>query len=137
MRIYCRQQKVGGKGFMIGKMAAFAVAVLFAFTLSGCTNVGLQQQFKAEVMMSGGERVRLFYGGTQEAKNIFCIGETVPVYRADPQDPQHPVEVGHVKILRALDDQHLEGEVADGNVREGDLARKSIAACMVLPLNLR
>ena len=122
---------------MINRMAAFAAAVLFAFTLSGCKNVGLQQQFKAEVMMSGGERVRLFYGGTQEAKNIFCIGETVPVYRNDPRDPQHPIEVGHVRILRDLDEQYLEGEVADGNVREGDLARKSIAACMVLPLNVR
>jgi hypothetical protein len=122
---------------MIGRIAVYIAAVLFAFTLSGCTNVGLQQHFKAEVMMSGGERVRLFYGGTQEAKNIFCIGETVPVYRADPRDPQHPVEVGHVRILRALDEHHLEGEVADGNVREGDLARKAIAACLVLPLKLR
>jgi hypothetical protein len=127
-------ERKGGGGFMIGRIAVCVTAALFAFTLSGCTNFGLQPQFKAEVMMSGGERVRLFYGGTQEAKNIFCVGETVTVYRATPPDSQHSMEVGHVRILRALDDQYLEGEVVDGRVREGDLARKAIAACMVLPL---
>jgi hypothetical protein len=110
------------------------ISVILAVAMQGCANVGLQPQFKAQVMMTRGDKVRLFYGGTQEAKSIFCVGETVSVYRPDLQDPRQSKEVGKVKILRALNDQFLEGEVVSGKVMEGDLAKKDIAACMVLPL---
>jgi hypothetical protein len=54
-----------------------------ALVFSGCVReLGLQPQYDAEVEKTSGDNVRLFYGGTQEAKDIFCSGETVTVYRA-------------------------------------------------------
>lgn len=124
---------------MTGRIVAYVAAMVLAlmFNLCGCADVGLQPQFKAEVMMTSGERVRLFYGGTQEAKDIFCKGETVSVYREDPRDPKQVVEVGKVNILGSLGDQYLEGLVVEGKIKEGDLAKKAIAACMVLPFKHR
>ncbi len=101
--------------------------------LSGCGQLGVQPGIRAEVTMSAGENVRLYYGGPQEAKDMFCIGETVSVFRAHPQERLRYVEVGKVRILKAIDKNHLEGLVVGGKVKEGDLARKSIAACRVLP----
>ncbi len=101
--------------------------------LSGCGEIGLQPNIKAEVMMTGGEKVRLYYDGPQDAKEMFCVGETVSVFRAYPQERLRYVEVGKVKITGSIDRKHLEGVVVDGKVKEGDLARKSIAACKVLP----
>ncbi len=108
--------------------------VMFGFSLvpSGCGELGVQPGIRAEVMMTAGDKVRLYYEGPQEAREMFCIGETVSVYRAYPQQRLRYVEVGKVRILKAMDKNHLEGEVVEGKVKEGDLARKSIAACRVL-----
>ena len=101
--------------------------------LPGCENLGIQPQIKAEVMMSSGDKVRLYYEGTQEAKDMFCGGETVSVYRAYSGERLRYIEVGKVKIVRSIDRQHLEAIVVEGKVKEGDLARKAIAACKVMP----
>lgn len=101
--------------------------------LTGCGNLGIQPQIKAEVMMTSGDKVRLYYEGTQEAKDMFCGGETVTVYRAYPGERLRYVEVGKVKIVRSIDRRHLEAIVVEGKVKEGDLARKAIAACKVMP----
>ncbi len=101
--------------------------------LPGCENLGIQPQIKAEVMMTSGYKVRLYYEGTQEAREMFCSGETVSVYRVYPGERLRYVEVGKVKIVRAIDKNHLEGTVVEGKIKEGDLARKAIAACRVLP----
>ncbi len=106
---------------------------LFIF-MAGCGRLGVQPQIKADVVMTSGSKVRLFHGGTQEAKDLFCVGETVSVYRADAHERSGYVEVGKVKITRPIDEHSMEGVIVEGNVREGDLARKGIAACMVTPL---
>ncbi len=100
---------------------------------SGCGEIGLQPNIKAEVMMTGGDKVRLYYEGPQEAKDMFCLGETVSIFRMYPRERLRYVEVGKVRITGSIDRKHLEGIVVEGKVKEGDLARKSIAACKVLP----
>jgi hypothetical protein len=118
----------------IGKKVRMVVAVLvLSLVAPGCGTIGIQPQIKAEVMMTSGDKVHLFYGGPQDAKDMFCIGETVSVYRAYPQKRLRYIEVGKVRIERPIDKKYLEGIVVEGKVKEGDLARKSIAACKVLP----
>jgi hypothetical protein len=119
---------------MIMKIMRLAGAMLaLSIILSGCGGLGLQPNIKAEVMMTGGDKVRLYYDGPQEAKEMFCSGETVSVYRVYPGERLRYVEVGKVRIVGPIDKNHLEGVVVEGKVKEGDLARKSIAACRVLP----
>ncbi|HET6420094.1 MAG TPA: hypothetical protein VFG19_08050 [Geobacteraceae bacterium] len=111
-----------------------AAAVLgLSLVMPGCGRLGVQPGIRAEIMMTGGDKVRLYYGGPQDAKEMFCIGETVSVFRAYPQDRLRYIEVGKVRITGSIDRSHMEGVVVEGKVKEGDLARKSIAACKVLP----
>ena len=114
---------------MIGKSTCM-VGILFTllFLLSGCGHVISKPGIKAEVMMSAGEEVRLYYTGQQSAKDMFCIDEIVSVYRTEGHKS---VEVGKVKIIRELDRQNLEALVVNGKVKKGDEARKAIAACKV------
>ena len=118
-----------------GKVLLVAGAALaFSLSLSGCAKeLGIQPQFAAKVEMTSGDKVRLFYGGTQEAKTIFCSGETVSVFRANPRQRSRYIEVGKVRIDHPIDDHFLEGVVVEGKVEEGDLARKGIAACLLVP----
>jgi hypothetical protein len=124
---------IWGIMLMIRFLLSFMVLFTLSTMISACADFGLSPQFKAEVVMENGKRVRLFYGGTQEARNIFCKGETVSVFRTYPTDPDRFMEVGKVKIVGELDRDYLEGVVVEGSVMEGDLARKSIAACMIRP----
>ena len=99
--------------------------------LSGCGATLLKPTIEAEVRMSTGKEVRLYYAGPQEAKNMFCIDEIVSVYERQGKDY---VEVGKVKVLREIDRNNLAARVVQGSVKDGDDARKSIAACKVRPL---
>lgn len=122
------------KKFMKMKVLCMTCALLaMSFSLPGCETMGVQPQIKAEVMMTRGDAVRLLYEGTQDAGEMFCKGETVSVYRAYPGQRLRYVEVGKVRIVRPVDKKYLEGLVVEGKVKEGDLARKAIAACRVLP----
>lgn len=113
---------------------AVGLVLVLSLVLSGCSKVGdIQPQFVSEVEMIRGDKVHLFYGGTQKAQDIFCSGETVSVYRTNPQEHPRYIEVGKVRILRPVDDHYLDGIVVEGKVKVGDLARKGIAACMVVP----
>jgi hypothetical protein len=116
-------------------ICAVCAALALFLVLSGCSKevVGIHPQFVSEVEMVSGDKVRLFYGGTQEAKDIFCKGETVSIFRASPHEPRRYYEVGKVRIIRTIDNHYLEGTVVGGTVKTGDLARKGIAACLVVP----
>src|SRR6266702_251036 len=101
--------------------ALFAVTVLLAlaFMPAGCATSGAQPQAKMEVVLKNGETVLLFHGGTQEAKSLFCVGETLPVYRAYPLKRLRYLEVGKVKITSAVGEHYLEGVVVQGEVKNG------------------
>ena len=121
------------KPTMVKKVCMAVVVSAISILLSGCGTVGVQSQIKAEVVMTSGDTVQLFYDGNQEAKNMFCLGETVSVYAASTQQQPKSIEVGKVRIVRAIDQHHLEGIVVEGKLKEGDIARKAIAACKIMP----
>ena len=112
----------------------FIMLSAFCVLLSGCGNALLKSDIAAEVRVSAGNEVRLQYAGPQEAKNMFCIGEIVSVYEKRGSDD---VAVGKVKVLREIDRNNLAALVVDGNVKDGDEARKAIAACRVRPFLYR
>ena len=114
-------------------LLSLLVVVMFPVEFCGCSALGTQPQIRAEVVMKAGNTVRLFHGGTQVAKALFCPGETVTVYRALPRERLRYIETGKVKITRYLDIHYVEAVVLAGEVKEGDLAMKSNAACLVVP----
>ncbi len=117
------------------RTALLAAGVAFAVyqLLPGCASLGTQPRISAQVVQKTGETVRLHLGGHEKANILFCIGETVPVFRAYPQERLRYLEVGKVRITRFLADNYLDGIVTEGEIQEGDLARKPGAECLVLP----
>jgi ABC-type Fe3+-hydroxamate transport system substrate-binding protein len=107
---------------------------LFVF-MSACATFTPQPEpqanVKATVTAKTGDTVQLFHGGNKLAKEEFCPGETVPVYRYFGFRYKHPVEVGKVKVTQYQGDHFIEGVVVEGNIKDGDVALKPNSACMV------
>lgn len=117
------------------KLLVSGLAFLGLLVLGGhyamAVDLGVQPQIKAEVVTKTGGSVRLFHGGTAEAKKVFCKDETVPVYRYSGRYMQTK-EVGKVKIGAFVGDHYVDGVVVEGEVAPGDVAMKGNAACLVV-----
>lgn len=107
-------------------MAVLTVATL----ISGCAALGTGPQVKARVIARTGETIRFFQGGTKQAKEEFCVNETVPVYRYYGRYLQSK-EVGKVKITQPPGDHYFDAVVVEGEVKDDDVAMKTSAACLV------
>ena len=110
--------------------AFFALGALYP-ARALAVDLGTQPQIKADVVANAGGTVRLFHGGTEEAKKLFCKGETVPVYRYYGRYMQAK-EVGKVKLGEFVGGQYIDGTVVEGEIAPGDVAMKGSAACMVV-----
>lgn len=110
-------------------LALIAVLTLPAF-MPACATLGTQPRIQARVVAGTGETVRLFHGGTREAKEEFCLREIVPVYRYYGRYLQAK-EVGKVKITQYIGEHYFDAVVVEGEVRDGDVAKKTSAACMI------
>ncbi len=85
---------------------------------------------RATIVAEVGQTVRLFHGGTAEAKKLFCKDETVPIYRYDRN--RQKKQVGKVKLGVFVGEEFIDGVVVEGEVRRGDMAIKGSAACLVV-----
>jgi len=136
----------GGKN-MFRQLKAFTVMALLstAAVISGCACPSTRPQTQSEtlpytgeaiqgkVVSSVGETVRLFHGGTKQAKEVFCLNETVPVYRRtyERYGEGEYKEVGKVKITQYKGEYDVDADVIEGDLQDGDLAMKNSAACLV------
>lgn len=111
-----------------------ALTGLVAATNVWAADLGVQPQIKADILSKTGDDIRLFHGGTEEAKKLFCKGEVVPVYRYVGRHLQTK-EVGKVEIGEFAGDHYVDGKVVEGEVKPGDVAMKKSAACLVVDLN--
>lgn len=114
----------------IGLLFLFVAGLSLAGMMSGCSTFGTQPQIKADVVMKAEDTVRLFHKGTVKANTEFCVDETVPVYRYYGRYLQSK-EVGKVKIVKFIEDNYLEAVVVEGEIKDGDVAKKSSATCLV------
>lgn len=96
-------------------------------------DLGTQPQIKADVVSTAGGSIRLFHGGTVEAKKLFCKDEVVPVYRYYGRHMQTK-EVGKVKIGEFMGDHYVDAMVVEGEAKPGDAAMKGTAACLVVKM---
>lgn len=111
-----------------------AVAVMLALPLTVLA-LEMQPQIKSEVVMKVGNKVHLFHSGTEDVKKEVCLNDVIPVYR-DIMAGGHTTtkEVGKVKVLSYAGEHYFEAEVAEGEVRTGDVAKKKTAGCLIQPM---
>jgi hypothetical protein len=77
-----------------------------------------------------GETVCLFQSGTEDVKKAINIDDIIPVYR---ESKSHELkEVGKIKVLSYSGEDYLKGEVIEGEVRTGDIAKKGEVASLVI-----
>jgi hypothetical protein len=87
---------------------------------------------KAEAVMTAGAKLYLFHSGTDEVRKTIHVNDLLTVYREYPPDLSVETrEVGKVRVLSPLGDYYLNGEVVEGEVKAGDLAKKGTVACFI------
>jgi hypothetical protein len=90
-----------------------------------------QREKKAEKgIREKGEIVCLFQSGTADVKKSISVGDLLMVYRE--RGKHEWKEVGKIKVLSYIGEDYLKGEVIEGEVRTGDIAKKGDVASLVI-----
>ena len=72
-----------------------------------------------------GTKLYLFHSGTEEVKKTISMNDVLTVYREySPDFSMETREVGKVRILSTLGDYYFVGEVIEGEVQPGNMAKK-------------
>ena len=80
---------------------------------------------KVEAAMTVGTKIYLFHSGTDEVRKTINVDDVLTVYREYPPDfSPGNTEAGKVRILCPLGDYYFKGEVVEGTVQPGYLAKK-------------
>ncbi|UFS70685.1 hypothetical protein LPW11_00500 [Geomonas sp. RF6] len=89
-------------------------------------------EVKKSKVLNIGDQVLLFHSGTEDVKKSICVGETIPVYtEAFTSGVTKRHEVGKIKVLEFAGDHYFKGQVVEGQIKEGAVAIKDNAACLV------
>ena len=81
-------------------------------------------------IMVKGTVVCLFQSGTADVKKAININDILPVYR---ESKSHELkEVGKIKVLSYAGEDYLKGEVVEGELRAGDIAKKGDVASLII-----
>jgi hypothetical protein len=89
----------------------------------------------AKGIMEKGTIVCLFQSGTADVRKEIQINDTLPVYREN-QNHQFKA-VGKVKILSYVGEDYLKGEVVEGELKAGDIAKKGDAASLIISSDIK
>ena len=84
----------------------------------------------AQGIMAKGTVVCLFESGTADVRNAITTGDTLIVYR---ENKFHEFKaVGKIKMLSYSGENYLKGEVLEGELRAGDIAKKGDVASLII-----
>jgi len=84
----------------------------------------------AKGIVMKGAMVCLFQSGTADVKKAISMGDVLIVYR---EGPKHELkEVGKIKVLSYSGEDYLKGEVVEGEIQAGDIAKKGEVASLVI-----
>ncbi len=84
----------------------------------------------AKGIIEVGEVVCLFQSGTADVKKEIHVSDILVVYR-ETRDHQLK-EVGKIRILSYVGEDYLKGEVIEGELMTGDIAKKGEVASLVI-----
>jgi hypothetical protein len=77
-----------------------------------------------------GTVVCLFQSGTADVKKAININDILLVYR---ENKSHELkEVGKIKVLSYVGEDYLKGEVVEGELKAGDIAKKGDVASLII-----
>ena len=77
-----------------------------------------------------GEAVCLFQSGTEDVRKTILAGDVLIVYR-EGGNREH-TEVGKIRVLSYVGEDYIKGEVLEGRVQTGDVAKKGPVAGLVI-----
>ncbi len=89
-----------------------------------------REEKAAKGIREKGETVCLFQSGTVDVRKEIGIGDVLTVSR--PQKNGKLQEVGKIRVLSFEGENYLKGEVFDGEVMTGDVAKKGDIASLVI-----
>jgi hypothetical protein len=131
---------INNSGGILMKRVAWLLVVLFLFLFVGLSSrIGAVSpspipEEHEEKMVKGirvkGETVCLFQSGTADVKKAITIGDVLLVYRESKKGEIK--EVGKIKVLSYIGDDYIRGEVVEGELQAGDIARKEDVASLVI-----
>jgi hypothetical protein len=89
-----------------------------------------REEQAAKGIMAKGTIVCLFQSGTADVKKAINVNDILPVYR---EGKSHKLkEVGKIKVLSYVGEDYLKGEVVEGEIMAGDIAKKGEVATLII-----
>jgi hypothetical protein len=89
-----------------------------------------REEKAAKGIVMKGAVVCLFQSGTADVKKAISTGDVLVVYR---ESKAHELkEVGKIKVLSYVGEDYLKGEVVEGELMPGDIAKKGEVASLVI-----
>jgi len=76
-----------------------------------------------------GTTAYLFHNGTADVKGAISINDILTIYREEKSDDMK--EAGKIKVLFFVEENYMKGEVVEGEIKPGDIARKRSVACLL------
>ncbi len=89
-----------------------------------------REEKAAKGIMVKGTVVCLFQSGTADVLKAIKVNDILPVYREGKSFELK--EVGKIKVLSYKGEDYLKGEVVEGEIKTGDIAKKGNVASLVI-----
>lgn len=89
-----------------------------------------REEKAAKGIMVKGTVVCLFQSGTADVKKAININDILPVYREGKTRELR--EVGKIRVISYTGEDYLKGEVVEGEIKAGDIAKKGDVASLVI-----
>jgi hypothetical protein len=84
-----------------------------------------------QTVMKVGTNVYIFHSGTSDVKHAVGVNDILTVYREEPCRTVN--EVGKIKILSFNGANYIRAEVVEGEIRQGDTAKKDRISFLIIP----
>lgn len=116
-------------------MRGMALAVVIGGVVAGCSTnppVTSSLELNNGSTLNRGDQAVFDFRGSGEVQKAVCLGETIPVYReVFIFQTMSRTEVGKVKVVSYSGDNKFNAQVVEGQLRDGDIARKDSVACLL------
>lgn len=89
-----------------------------------------REEKAAKGIREKGEDVCLFQSGTEDVRKSIIVGDILTVYR-ESGNYEHEA-VGKIRVLTYVGEDYIKGEVLEGRVQTGDVAKKGSVAVLVI-----
>jgi hypothetical protein len=87
-----------------------------------------------ETVIKVGQTAYLFHSGTEDVKRTIHVNDMLIVYRISPLCEVK--KVGIIKVISNIADTYFKSEVAEGEIRPNDIAKKGNVSCLVISVGL-